>query len=114
MTDPGPTQQDPAALVFHALGDSTRRDILRAVCELGPISATRLASEREISRQAIAKHLGVLDRAGLVRADRNGREVQFRADPAALHHASSWIADAGAAWDRRLDRLTGLLSDPAT
>lgn len=114
MTSEDPAQQDPAALVFHALGDSTRRDILRAVCELGPVSATKLATERHISRQAIAKHLGILGDAGLVCAVRNGREVQFRADPTALQHATAWIDEAGAAWDRRLGRLTSLLGDRPT
>lgn len=97
--------------VFTALGDRTRRDLLRAVSEHGPVTATHLAAERDISRQAVAKHLGILDRAGLVVPERRGRETQFRADPSALQHAASWIDDTGAAWDRRLQRLIELLGD---
>ena len=97
--------------VFAALGDGTRRELLRAVADLGPTTATRLAADREISRQAVAKHLGVLDRAGLVVAERQGRETQYRAHPAALRCAVDWIDETGAAWDRRLQRLTELFEE---
>ncbi len=99
--------------VFAALADGTRRELLRAVADLGPTTATRLAADREISRQAVAKHLGVLDRAGLVVAERQGRETQYRADPAPLRSAVEWIDETGAAWDRRLHRLTELFDGPA-
>ena len=97
--------------VFAALGDGTRRDLLRAVADLGPTTATRLAADRDISRQAVAKHLGVLDRAGLVVAERQGRETQYRADPAAMRCAVDWIDATGAAWDRRLHLLTELFEE---
>ena len=108
MNAPPPSRTD---LVFTALGDPTRRELLRAVADLGPTTATRLASERSITRQAVAKHLRVLDRAGLVVAERAGRETQYRADTRALTHASEWIRDTGDAWDRRLGRLGELLGD---
>jgi len=98
-------------LVFAALGDDTRRELLRAVADRGPTTATRLAAERSISRQAVAKHLGVLDRAGLVVAERHGRETRYRAETAPLRSAVEWIEDTGSAWDRRLQRLTELLDD---
>ncbi len=99
--------------VFAALADGTRRELLRAVADLGPTTATRLAAEREISRQAVSKHLGVLDRAGLVVAERQGRETQYRADPVPLRSAVEWIDETGAAWDRRLHRLAELFDDPS-
>lgn len=108
MNDPTPSSTD---LVFTALGDPTRRDLLRAVADLGPTTATRLASERSISRQAVAKHLGVLDRAGLVVAERAGRETHYRARVANMRCATEWIEQTGAAWDRRLQRLGELLED---
>ena len=74
-------------------------------------TATRLAADREISRQAVAKHLGVLDRTGLVVSERHGRETRYRAQPAPLRTAVDWIEATGSAWDRRLERLTTLLED---
>jgi DNA-binding transcriptional ArsR family regulator len=69
------------------------------------VTATELASGLPISRQAVAKHLGVLHDAGLVAAARSGRETRFTADTAALRTVSRWIDDVGGRWDRRLARL---------
>jgi DNA-binding transcriptional ArsR family regulator len=96
-------------VVFGALGDSTRRGLLRALVDDGPSTATRLAEGRGISRQAVAKHLGVLGEADLVRSERVGREVQFRAHTDALAPAADWIARTDQAWERRLGRLGELL-----
>lgn len=100
-----PTGPDATAAVFAALGDTVRRELLRALATDGPASATRLADGRDISRQAVAKHLAILDRAGLVRPERHGREVRYRAQGDALSGAAEWIRQTGAAWDRRLERL---------
>lgn len=94
-----------ADAVFAALSDGTRRDILRSVVDRGPCTATQLAQGRDITRQAVAKHLSVLTAAGLVRGDRDGREVRFVADTRPLHAAVGWIETTGAAWERRLARL---------
>lgn len=107
----GDADDTTADLVFTALGDGTRRELLRAVAQHGPTTATQLAADREISRQAVAKHLGVLDRAGLVVSERQGRETRYRAEPAPLRSAVDWIETTGGAWDRRLERLAGLLDD---
>ena len=109
MPDPA---ESATELVFAALADGTRRELLRAIVADGPCTATELASERDITRQAVSKHLAVLGQAGLVAARRDGREVRYRADPAPLAVASDWIAETGAAWDRRLGRLKRLL-DPS-
>jgi DNA-binding transcriptional ArsR family regulator len=96
---------EPADAVFAALADATRRTILRAVSERGPLTATTLAGELPISRQAIAKHLSLLRDAGLVHADRAGRETQFTAQPEALRDVAAWASATGQRWDDRLDRL---------
>jgi DNA-binding transcriptional ArsR family regulator len=98
--DPGP--------VFLALADQTRRELFSDVVAAGPVTATELASDRDISRQAVAKHLEVLGRAGLVEGRRSGREVRFQAETAALDGAIEWMQQAGAAWDRRLARLSAV------
>lgn len=100
--DPGP--------VLGALADPTRRALLADVIDLGPVTATQLADGRDISRQAIAKHLTVLGSAGLVHGDRAGREVHFRADTAPLATAAAWMQRTGDAWDRRLDALRHVTS----
>jgi len=91
---------------FAALGDPTRLELFEALSRGGPATATDLARDRPISRQAVAKHLGVLREAGLVAAERAGRETRFHATPEALEPAARWMRDVGAAWDRRLERLT--------
>ncbi|MGV3760569.1 MAG: ArsR/SmtB family transcription factor [Actinomycetota bacterium] len=90
---------------FAALADPTRRALFESLARGGPATATELARERPISRQAVAKHLGVLELAGLVAAERAGRETRFTAAPDRLDDVTRWIEEVGAAWDRRLERL---------
>jgi DNA-binding transcriptional ArsR family regulator len=108
-----PDGQDPAAAVFAALGDTVRRELLRTLAVDGPASATLLADGRGITRQAVAKHLSVLGRAGLVSPERHGREVRYRAHSEALVSATEWIEQTGAAWDRRLARLADVVDPPS-
>jgi DNA-binding transcriptional ArsR family regulator len=91
--------------VFAALADPTRRAILRLVADEGPLTATTVSEHFPISRQGVAKHLGVLRDAGLVQAERRGRETQFEASLAPLGTVSKWVDEVGATWDRRLERL---------
>lgn len=91
--------------VFHALSDPTRREVVRLLSERGEMSASALARELPVSRQAIAKHLSVLREAGLADVQREGREARYRFEPAPLGDAISWMAEAGGRWDRRLERL---------
>ena len=91
--------------VFDALADPTRRRLLTLVGELGGATATELARELPVSRQAVSKHLAVLSAAGLVASDREGREVRYRLTPQPLSEAMAWMAGVGAQWDRRLEAL---------
>jgi DNA-binding transcriptional ArsR family regulator len=91
--------------VFFALSDPTRREVLRSVARQPDLTASRLAGELPITRQAIAKHLAALQKAGLVEPRREGRETRYTLTPAPLVDAMSWMADVGATWDRRLERL---------
>lgn len=91
--------------VFAALADPTRRRVLRLVAERGPTSATLLEPELPVTRQAIVKHLAVLNRAGLISGQRSGQEVRYALVPGSLDEASEWIAQIGSRWDERLARL---------
>jgi DNA-binding transcriptional ArsR family regulator len=97
--------------VFAALADPTRRRVLRLVAQRGPTSATLLERELPVTRQAIAKHLLVLSRAGLVASQRAGQEVRYGLVPDQLDEVSAWIAEIGAEWDARLERLRQLVID---
>ena len=90
--------------VFAALADPTRRAVIGRLAQ-EPLSASALAGELPVSRQAVAKHLAALDRAGLVRSHREGREQLYRLEPAPLGDAMAWIASVGGQWDDRLARL---------
>src|SRR5262245_57458213 len=97
--------------VFAALADPTRRRVLRLVAERGPTSATLLERELPVTRQAIVKHLAVLNRAGLVSSRRTGQEVRYALVPEPLDEASDWIAEIGSRWDERLARLRQIVLD---
>jgi DNA-binding transcriptional ArsR family regulator len=96
---------EPADAVFGALSDGTRRRLFALLGERGEASATDLARELPVSRQAVQKHLGTLSEAGLVAARRNGREVLYRPTPAPMSEAMAWMAEVGAQWDERLAAL---------
>jgi DNA-binding transcriptional ArsR family regulator len=91
--------------LFGALADPTRRALVMRLVARGEASATKLAEAFPLTRQAVVKHLQALQEAGLVVSERVGREVRFRAEPAQLAAAVGWLLDAGASWDRRIDRL---------
>jgi DNA-binding transcriptional ArsR family regulator len=97
--------------VFDALADPTRR---RIVEHLGraPATAGEIAEHLPVTRQAVVKHLAILEEAGLVRGERDGRRVVFRLTPASFADAAAWMHDVGAAWDRRLDKLARRVARP--
>jgi DNA-binding transcriptional ArsR family regulator len=91
--------------VFAALADPTRRTVMREVSVRGSATATELAPPLGVTRQAVAKHLAALQRAGLVEPRRHGRETRYVLTPAPLADAMDWMAQVGAGWDQRLARL---------
>jgi predicted ArsR family transcriptional regulator len=91
--------------LWSAVGDPTRRRLLDLLLSDGRGTATSLSEQLPVTRQAVAKHLVVLDRVGLVHATTIGREKQFRVDQAQLTRAVAQLADVGAAWDSRLQRI---------
>jgi DNA-binding transcriptional ArsR family regulator len=97
--------------VFDALGDPTRRHLVETLAER-EATATELAAELPVTRQAVAKHLTALREAGLVESRRSGRETLYRLEPAPLNRAAAWIAQVGGAWDARLGRLRDHLERP--
>jgi DNA-binding transcriptional ArsR family regulator len=96
---------DDLAPVFAALADGNRRFVLETLARRETATATELAAELPVTRQAVAKHLAALDDAGLVRATREGRESRYRLTPGPLGEAMGWLAMVGAAWDERLASL---------
>ncbi|HYA08868.1 MAG TPA: metalloregulator ArsR/SmtB family transcription factor [Gaiellaceae bacterium] len=88
--------------VFAALGDSGRRSLVEAVAARGTATATELAAELPVTRQAVAKQLGALAEAGLLRATRAGRETRYEVTPEPLEDAVAWMVSVGSAWDERL------------
>ena len=91
--------------MLAALADPTRRAVFEAVVHRGPTTATGLAREFPVSRQAITKHLDRLADAGLVSSSRSGRETQWHASLEPLSAARSWMDEIGVAWDQRLAAL---------
>jgi DNA-binding transcriptional ArsR family regulator len=91
--------------IFHALADPHRRTVVQWLARHGDATATELAAELPVTRQAVAKHLGALGDAGLVHAERRGRETRYTLTPGPLADAMAWMAEVGAEWDGRLDAL---------
>ncbi|MGA5897199.1 metalloregulator ArsR/SmtB family transcription factor [Streptomyces venetus] len=100
--------------LFHALADTTRRDILRR-CVRAELSVSRLAEGYPMSFAAVQKHVAVLERAGLVTKQRSGREQLVRTDPEAVGRARQALDELESAWRGRVDRMARLLAeDPET
>jgi len=96
--------------VFDALGDPSRRTLVRAIAARGDATATELAADLPVTRQAVAKQLGALSGAGLVRGVRSGRETRYEVTPAPLEDALAWLVEVGGQWDARLARLARSLA----
>jgi ArsR family transcriptional regulator, cadmium/lead-responsive transcriptional repressor len=90
---------------FAALSDPTRLQVVALLAERDSVTATELARELPVTRQAVAKHLAVLHDAGLAEPEKEGRETRYRFTPEPLTEAASWMASVGADWDSRLARL---------
>ncbi|HEX6335492.1 MAG TPA: metalloregulator ArsR/SmtB family transcription factor [Jiangellaceae bacterium] len=91
--------------LWSAIGDPTRRRMLDLLLATGAGTATSLSEQLPVTRQAVAKHLGVLDRVGLVQATPVGREKRYRLDEAQLARAVAQLNAVGSTWDARLRRI---------
>jgi len=101
---------DPAP-VFAALGDPTRLSLLRTLSGGGACSIARLSAHSELTRQAVTKHLHVLEKAGLVACIRVGRESRFAFTPEPLGQAQAYLEAVSAQWDDALSRLRSFVED---
>jgi len=99
------------AAIFAALGDETRLQLLGKLAEGEAQSISRLAAGSPLTRQAVTKHLGVLEQAGLVRRKRAGRESLYAMRPEPLRDAFSYLDDVSRAWDDALARLKSFVEE---
>jgi predicted transcriptional regulator len=98
----------PDDQLWSAIGDPTRRHMLDLLLADGGHTATTLSQQLPVTRQAVAKHLVVLDRVGLVRSVAAGREKRYRIDDAQFARAIAQLNAVGSAWDARLRRIKHL------
>jgi DNA-binding transcriptional ArsR family regulator len=103
-----------AAPVFAALGDETRLGIVGRLCRGGPLSITSLTESGEVSRQAVTKHLRALERAGLVRSGRVGRERIWELQTRQLEQVRRYLDQISTEWDGALARLRTLVETDET
>ena len=94
--------------LWTAVGEPTRLLLLDRLLADGESTATRLAAGLPVTRQAVTKHLAVLDRAGLLESHRHGREVRYAVRPDRLDQASRSMSQVAADWDRRLQAIKGI------
>jgi DNA-binding transcriptional ArsR family regulator len=94
--------------LWSAIADPSRRQVLDLLVSRGGVSASWLAGQVPFSRQAVSKHLVVLERAGLVRRHKQGREVLYQVEAGRLDEAARAMAGLAARWDRRLESVKRL------
>jgi DNA-binding transcriptional ArsR family regulator len=94
--------------LWAAIGDPTRRRVMDLLLTGGPGTASSLSRQLPVSRQAVAKHLALLERTGLVNAEPAGREVRYGVDPQQFARAVAQLAAVGQAWDGRLRRIKAM------
>jgi DNA-binding transcriptional ArsR family regulator len=102
------TEAGATGPVLTALADPTRRRVVELLAERGGATATSLARELPVTRQAVVQHLAVLKAAGVVGSRRTGRDVRFELEPARLADAARWMEDVAMRWDRRLAALKAI------
>lgn len=100
-----------SAPIFAALGDETRLRLVARLCAGGPMSITRLTAGTNVTRQAISKHLRVMEHAGLVRSVKHGRERVWRLQRRRLEAAQHYVEIISKQWDQALSRLRRLVED---
>jgi DNA-binding transcriptional ArsR family regulator len=110
MSNASAARRDPAP-VFAALGDRTRLALLRRLSDGQRRSITRLSEDTRLTRQAVTKHLRVLENAGLVASIKVGRESRFEYRPEPVAEARSYLDGVAALWDDALGRLKAFVED---
>jgi DNA-binding transcriptional ArsR family regulator len=98
--------------VFFALGDGTRLSVVRKLGAGGALSATAISDGAQVTRQAIVKHLQVLEDARLVTREKRGREVLYALEPVRLDDARAFLDAISDSWDRALERLRRMVEEP--
>jgi DNA-binding transcriptional ArsR family regulator len=98
----GKTEDPAVEVVLGALADTTRRQILDRLARIGEATATTLAAEMSVTRQAVVQHLAILEAACLVKGQRIGRERRFVVCPQRLTETARWMDSLAAQWDSRL------------
>ncbi len=101
----------PRAPVFAALGDQTRLLLVAKLCRGQPYSISRLTQGSRLTRQAITKHLRVLESAGIVHSIRTGRENLFKFNPQPIDEIKEYLDFVSAQWDHALARLKSFVED---
>ena len=99
---------EPDDELWSAIADPSRRRVLDLLVSGGEATATELAGHVPFTRQAVSKHLIVLEQAGLVNRRKHGRDVLFRVDDGRLDQATRAMADLATRWDGRLDAIKRL------
>jgi DNA-binding transcriptional ArsR family regulator len=99
------------AHVFAALGDATRLSLVAKLCGQRPYSISQLTQGSRLTRQAITKHLGVLESAGIVRGVHAGREKLFKFDPLPIEGIKQYLDLVSEQWDQTLSRLRSFVED---
>ena len=99
---------EPDDQLWSAIADPSRRRVLDLLVRGGEASASSLADQVPFSRQAVSKHLVVLEEAGLISRRKQGREVLYRVEAARLDQATRAMAELASRWDRRLDAIKRL------
>jgi DNA-binding transcriptional ArsR family regulator len=94
--------------VWTAVGDPNRRRLLDLLLDAGESTPTKLSNQLPLTRQAVSKHLAVLERAGLVNSTPQGRQMTYRIRADELDRAARSIAEVAARWDRRLRRIKAI------
>lgn len=105
------TRRPAPAVVFAALGDETRLALLTRLAAGEAASITELTLQSRLTRQAITKHLRVLERAGMVRCKREGRESRFELDPRPLGEIEEYLQRVSREWDAALARLKAFVEE---
>ncbi len=104
-------RQQPYARIFAALGDETRLALVAKLCRGEPLSIAHLTQDSKLTRQAITKHLRVLETAGVVHSIRSGRESLFELNPKLMEDIKQYLDVISKQWDQALARLKSFVED---